>query len=106
MEFVSDIAVTSVAIIGNAPIRRGSSTIGVEVQLTNVAPAGSGNNIVAATGVAMNYDLMVQLSDVDTSIATDTLGLTPVTLSAQVCQHFASVSGYSTKLNCFTFYRF
>ena len=103
-EFVSDIAVTSVAIIGNAPIRRGSSTIGLEVLLTNVAPVGSGNNIVTATGVATNYDIMVQLSDVDTSITADTLGLTPATLSVQVCQHCASGSGCFTKSHYFTFY--
>ena len=92
----------SVVIIGNDPIKRGSLTIGLEVQLSNVSPVGSGNNIVTATGVAMNYALVVQLSDVDTSIATDTLGLTPATLSAQVCQHFASVSGCFPKLHCFT----
>lgn len=100
---ISDVTVTF-GNTGSSPIKKGSSILQLDVHLANVSPTASGNNIPPATGTNVNFDLRVHLSDVDLSVDTDTLGLTPTTLIIQVCQHYMSVYGRSHRLFNVSYY--
>ena len=55
------------------------TTITFDVDLMNVASAGTRNDIPSVTGPSENFEFTVQLSDVDMNSASDGLGMTPVT---------------------------
>ena len=60
--------------------KQGESTaLSFFVSLINSATAASGNDILAVSGTDVNFDVQLQLSDVDISVAADTLGLSPIT---------------------------
>ena len=60
--------------------KQGESTaVSFFVSLINSATAASGNDILAVSGTDVNFDVQLQLSDVDISVAADTLGLSPIT---------------------------
>ena len=58
-----------------------STTVTIDVEITNAASSASGNDILAV-GTGNNFLLQLQLSDVDMASATDSLNLGTITVAA------------------------